>query len=203
VVPSFNINNAMFPGELLVLSDGPPYNLHDDGDDVCLVRVLLLKDVRKGEIEVKDLKDRDHLILSANWAAYQRGQQDHWNEIMTRIKNVQGRAATPAATGTAAAPTSTAPAAPTSTAPAAPTATAPATPTSTAPAAAATTAPAPTPATSEPAPAKDSGSLMPSPTTAPINPVPTPVVPAPSPTDSAPVTVTPSATPAASKGDAK
>ena len=79
--PDININNPAFPRDLMILSDGPPYDAHGDG----FVRVLLL-DGTVGKVAV------------ANWNAYQRAEGERWNKALNQIRNPQAaKAAAPAA----------------------------------------------------------------------------------------------------------
>ena len=129
LTPDVNIKNPMFPPDMMIVCDGPPYNLHEDG----FVRILVLR----GEGDASPIK----LVSTKEWPAFQKGQSDRWNDIMNRIRNPAVRRTPPPAkaTGTAA----PAPATPTPTAPPTPTPTAPAT---SAPAAPPIPAPAPAPA---------------------------------------------------------
>jgi len=64
-----------WPTDIMIVSDGAPYDAHGDG----YVRVLLLG----GEIKYVEL---------AHWTAYQKGQADRWSKILNRIRQAQATA---------------------------------------------------------------------------------------------------------------
>ena len=78
LTPDVNLNNPLFPADLMIVSDGPPYDAHSDG----FIRVLLLN----GTIEKVPLD---------TWLAYQKKQAQRWNEIQNKIRK---GSASPAAT---------------------------------------------------------------------------------------------------------
>jgi hypothetical protein len=69
LTPDINVKNPLFPDDLLIVSDGPPYEAHGDG----FVRALLLS----GKIV---------RIPLAEWARYQDTQAKRWNEILNKIR---------------------------------------------------------------------------------------------------------------------
>ncbi|MBM4018825.1 MAG: hypothetical protein FJ288_10930 [Planctomycetes bacterium] len=69
LTPQVNVKNPLFPDDLLIVSDGPPYSAHEDGQ----VRALLLS----GEIRKVPL---------AEWAKYQEAQEKRWNDIQNKIR---------------------------------------------------------------------------------------------------------------------
>ncbi|KPJ74699.1 MAG: hypothetical protein AMS14_05050 [Planctomycetes bacterium DG_20] len=71
-----NVNEPLWPPDLLIVSDGPPFDAHGDG----YVRALLLG----GDVE--------HVPI-AQWAAYQKSQGDRWNKILNQIRQAKEKAA--------------------------------------------------------------------------------------------------------------
>jgi hypothetical protein len=157
-------SKALFPGNMMVVSDGAPYNRHDDG-----VRVLFLD----GTIDTKP---------KSEFEKYKEMQGKQWQEIQRKLHPPAQPPATPApapvapppeaeeppATVPPATPAVT-PTAPTATPPATPAPTVPATPAAPkAPVAASTVPPATPPA---PAPATPKTPVTPAPK-APAAPVP-------------------------------
>jgi hypothetical protein len=69
LTPYINVNNRLFPADLLIVSDGAPYSAHGDG----YVRVLLLD----GKV--------DKIPLS-EWPKYQEAQKQRWNKILNEIR---------------------------------------------------------------------------------------------------------------------
>ena len=96
LTPDININNTLFPAELLIVGEKPPYDAHADG----FVRALLLD----GKVIP---------VPAAKWADYQKKQVDRWNEILNKIRNPKAaappKAETPPAAPPAVAPPAVAP----------------------------------------------------------------------------------------------
>jgi hypothetical protein len=67
-----NVKNPLFPDDMLIVSDGPPYEAHGDG----FVRVLLLS----GKIEKVPL---------AEWPKYRDTQEKRWQEIQNKVRRLQ------------------------------------------------------------------------------------------------------------------
>ena len=61
---------TQLPPELPIVTDGPPYDLHPDGQ----VRVLALN----GEIK---------LISTDKWEGFRKAQGEKWNEILNKMRN--------------------------------------------------------------------------------------------------------------------
>ena len=80
LTPDVNLNNPLFPPDLMIVSDGAPYDAHRDG----FIRALLLN----GTIEKVPLN---------TWLAYQKKQAQRWNEIQNKIRQGPASAPTPAA----------------------------------------------------------------------------------------------------------
>lgn len=76
LTPDINIKNPLFPKDLMIVSDGPPYDAHGDGT----VRILLLG----GEIQ---------RVPYARWELFQKGQRDRWLEILNTIRNPEKKEA--------------------------------------------------------------------------------------------------------------
>ncbi len=68
LTPKINLKNPLFPPDLVIASDGPPYHSHADG----LVRFLLLS----GEVKT---------IEQSKWDAFHKAQVERWNGIMNQI----------------------------------------------------------------------------------------------------------------------
>jgi hypothetical protein len=66
--PPINVRDPVFPANLMIVSDGAPFDAHEDGQ----VRVLLLD----GTVETVPLE---------RWDAYQRDQIDLMTEVRTRL----------------------------------------------------------------------------------------------------------------------
>ena len=69
LTPDVNIKNPLFPKDLMIISDGPPYNSHEDGR----VRYVLLSG---------DIKSIEH----TKWDALRKAQVERWNAIMNQIR---------------------------------------------------------------------------------------------------------------------
>jgi len=96
LTPDININNRLFPADLLIVGEKFPYDAHADG----FVRALLLD----GTV---------FPVPVAKWADYQKKQADRWNDILNKIRNPRPAAPPKAETPPLAAPPApTPPAAP-------------------------------------------------------------------------------------------
>jgi hypothetical protein len=67
--PPVNLNDLIFPANLALVSDGPPYDAHPDGG----VRVLLLS----GEVKV---------VPHRQWQAFLDDQRQLWNDIQRKAE---------------------------------------------------------------------------------------------------------------------
>jgi hypothetical protein len=98
MTPDININNPLFPADLVIASDDPLYVAHGDN----FVRAVLLD-------------GKPITIPAAKWADFQQKQAARWNEILNKIRNP--KAAAPPKTETP--PQGAPPVAPSATPPAA------------------------------------------------------------------------------------
>ena len=76
LTPDINLKNPLFPPDLVIVSDGPPYHSHEDGR----VRFLLLS----GEVKS---------IEQSKWDAFHKAQVERWNGIMNQIREPEKVAA--------------------------------------------------------------------------------------------------------------
>jgi hypothetical protein len=65
LVPAINLNDPVYPPDMMIVADGEPIHSHSDGS----VRVLL----KEGTV---------HLVPQSEWGPYMKDQQGKWNEAL-------------------------------------------------------------------------------------------------------------------------